>query len=436
MKKTHTILIPDMLPIHFSILCNIFTEYGYKIEHLHNKGAQIVQTGLKYVHNDTCYPALLVIGQMIDALQSGGYDLDKAALMITQTGGGCRASNYIFLLRKALKRAGLEQIPVISLNLNNLEPNPGFTLTLPMIRKAVAAVLYGDELMLLCNQVRPYETEAGDTDKLLSEWIGKISASFRNGTAYQLTRMKKTMRRIAEDFSNISVKDINKVKVGIVGEIYIKYSGLGNNDLETFLLGQGCEYMVPGLLGFLMYCADGKIEEYKLYGGKFLKKTAVSILKKYLTSMEKVLIKSVSRTRFTAPEAFMHTKSLAKGIIGHGSVMGEGWLLTAEMAELTKEGYPNIICAQPFGCLPNHVNGRGMLNKIKELYPKANIVAIDYDPGASRVNQENRIKLMLASAKEEKEAVEMKPKTEKETVKIKDNTSVYGLMDREEEFIM
>ena len=404
MKHTHTILIPDMLPIHFGILCNVFREYGYKVEHIRTREStretQVIQTGLKYVHNDTCYPALLVIGQLIDALQSGKYDINKVALMITQTGGGCRASNYVCLLRKALKRAGLEHIPVISLSVGNMESNPGLKVTLPIVRKASAAVIYGDELMLLSNQVRPYEIEKGRTDKLLSEWIVKISDAFKNGTAYQFTRMKKTMKEIAEDFSNIPVNKEKKIKVGIVGEIYIKYSDLGNNGLEEFLLEQECEYMLPGLLGFVMYCIDSRLTNYKLYGGKYFGYLAVKILMKYITSMEKMLHKVVSATNFNRAELFSHTKTLVKGIVGHGSVMGEGWLLTAEMVELSKQGYSNIICAQPFGCLPNHVNGRGMLNRIKELYSQANIVAIDYDPGASRVNQENRIKLMLASAKE------------------------------------
>jgi predicted nucleotide-binding protein (sugar kinase/HSP70/actin superfamily) len=401
MRRTHTILLPQMLPLHFELLQNVFRERGYQAELLTNEGPHIAQLGLKYVHNDTCYPALLVVGQMIDALQSGRYDLDHTALMITQTGGGCRASNYIHLLRKALERAGYAQVPVISLNLSGMESNPGFKMNLKMLRKLLAALVYGDELMLLGNQARPYEINLGETDALLKHWVEEISRQFHEGKAYSLRQLRKVAKSIAGSFEGIQREAIEKIKVGIVGEIYIKYASLGNNGLEAFLHQQDCEVMVPGVIGFGMFSLDNRLEDHRLYGGSALKKWAVQVLAGYLKKMESALISAVEATSFKAPGRFEHTRELVDGVIGHGCKMGEGWLLTAEMLELVEMGYPNIICAQPFGCLPNHIVGRGMMNQVKSIAPKANIVAIDYDPSAARVNQENRIKLMLATAGEE-----------------------------------
>lgn len=398
MKKTHTILIPDMLPIHFGILRDVFIEHGYRAEVLTNRGENIARLGLQYVHNDTCYPALLVIGQFIDALQSGRYDPDKTALIITQTGGGCRASNYIHLLRKALNKTGFPQVPVISLNLKGLELSAGFRPTLKMARKMMTALLYGDLLMLLGNQVRPYEAEPGETDRLLERWVGEISAGFRKGKGYRRREMRVRMPEMVRSFAGVEIRPRETVKVGIVGEIYLKYSALGNNGLEEFLQSQGCECRVPGVWGFLLYCVSNGIEDYKLYGGSALKAAAFQLLMRYLSRMEQVMIGSLDGSGFLPPKPFCETREIVDGVVGHGSKMGEGWLLPAEMLELAEQGFPNIVCAQPFGCLPNHINGRGMINRIKQVCPEANIVVIDYDPGAARVNQENRIKLMLATA--------------------------------------
>ncbi len=400
MKKEYTILLPMMLPIHFRIIRNVFTHYGYKTELLETTGPEIAQVGLKYVHNDTCYPALLVIGQFIHALQSGKYDVNHTALMITQTGGGCRASNYIHLLRKALKKSGFENVPVISLNLSGLEKNSGFSITLPMIRRMAAGLIYGDALMLLSNQVRPYETNVGQTDKIVSKWEKKLSDEFANGRGFSVKNMSENLDKISQSFTEIKIKKVPKVKVGIVGEIYVKYAALGNNNLEQFLAQQGCEVNVPGLMGFILFKVDNRMEDINLYGGSSAKYNVVKLLKDYLTSVETAMIKSISKYGFQAPSSYEHTKSLVDGVIGYGSKMGEGWLLTAEMLELTEAGYGNIVCTQPFGCLPNHINGKGMMRKIKSIDSRANIVAIDYDPGAPRVNQENRIKLMLSVAKE------------------------------------
>ncbi len=401
MKKEYTILLPMMAPIHFNLIKNVFDMYGYNTVLLDTEGPNIAQVGLKYVHNDTCYPALLVIGQFIDALQSGKYDVNKTALMITQTGGGCRASNYIHLLRKALKAAGFPQVPVISLNLSGLEKNSGFKLTLPMLRRIIAGLVYGDVLMCLKNQVIPYEKNKGASNGMVSNWIGLLTSQFKNGRGFSNKDIKQNLNDICKDFSSISIIPKRKVKVGIVGEIYVKYSSLGNNGLENFLREEDCEVCVPGIMSFALFKVDNRLEDIKLYGGSRIKYDVVNALMKYLTKMETIMIDTIkSYPCFMPPSSYKHTKSLVKGVIGYGNKMGEGWLLTAEMLELTKAGYENIVCTQPFGCLPNHICGKGMIRRIKEVDQRANIVAIDYDPGSPKVNQENRIKLMLSIAKE------------------------------------
>lgn len=400
MKKEYTILLPMMAKIHFNLLKNVFIHYGYNAILLDTNGPEIAQVGLKYVHNDTCYPALLVIGQFIHALQSGKYDVNKTALMITQTGGGCRASNYIHLLRKALVKAGFENVPVISLNLSGLEPNSGFKITLPMARRFLAGVVYGDLLMLLNNQVRPYEINKGDSEAMVAKWTATLTEHLTNGHGLTTKELDEYLNEIAEDFAKIPVNKTKKVKVGIVGEIYVKYSDLGNNCLEEFLHGQDCEINVPGIMAFALFKVDNRLEDIGLYGGSKIKKTVMSRVMQYLTKLESLLIKNAAKHGFLPPTPYAQTKKLVEGIIGYGSKMGEGWLLTAEMMELAESGYENIVCAQPFGCLPNHIVAKGMMHSIKEKYSQANIVAIDYDPGAPRVNQENRIKLMLAVAKE------------------------------------
>ncbi len=403
----YTILAPNMLDIHFSLLINVFGQYGYKVELLKNDGRTVVDEGLKYVHNDTCYPALLVIGQLIDALNTGKYDPDKTALMITQSGGGCRASNYIHLLRKALKKSGYPQVPVISLNLSGLEKNSGFKIRLSMALKMLSSVIYGDLIMLLKNQVEPYEVNEGDAKRLTQKWIDDISADLSKGKGYSFSEIKKTLPKITKTFAEIPIKDIKKTKVGVVGEIYVKYSPLANNHLEEFLFEQGCEVMVPGLMGFINFKVDNRLEDIKLYGGNPFKKIAMRVAMWYLSKIEKNLNDAAAAYgNFTVPAPYAHIKEMCTKIIGPGCKMGEGWLLTAEMMELIESGYGNIVCAQPFGCLPNHIVGKGMIRKLKEMYPQSNIVPIDYDPGATKVNQENRIRLMLAVANENKETAE------------------------------
>ena len=405
MKKEYVILAPNMANIHFSLIQKILRQSGYNVELLHNSGRSIVDEGLKYVHNDTCYPALLVIGQMIDAIESGQYDPHRIALLITQTGGGCRASNYIHLLRKALEKAGYGYVPVISMNLSGLEKNSGFKLTVPLVAKMLGALIYGDLLMLLRNQVRPYEIDAGSADALTEKWVIKLSRMFRRGGGLTLAKMRRYLPRITKSYAAIPMRDESRIKVGVVGEIYVKYAPVANNNLEDFLHEQGCEVMVPGLLGFMLFKTDNRLEDIKLYGGKRLKKAVVQAVLSYMTKIETILIDAVrAHGRFTPPMPYARLKALVEPVIGYGCKMGEGWLLTAEMMELIEHGYGNIVCTQPFGCLPNHIVGKGMIRKLRELYPDSNIVPIDYDPGATRVNQENRIKLMLAVAREKETA--------------------------------
>ena len=399
MKKTHTILIPSMLPWHFKLLRAVLVSCGYKAEVLENTDRSVVETGLKYINNDICYPALLVVGQFINALESGKYDVNKVALIMTQTGGGCRASNYIHLLRKGLEQAGYGHVPVISFNLAGMEKQPGFELNFKMIRRMLAAVVYGDVLMYLTNKTRPYEAVVGEADGLAKNWLEKLEGIFQNGKGQTFDSIHCLASDIAKDFAKLRLLAKEKIKVGVVGEIYIKYSALGNNYLESFLQKQNCEYMLPGLMSFVMYGADTHLTDYKLYGGSFMKYGTAKAAMWYLKRLESAMLKALEHSPFKAPASYEETKAMAKGVIGYGSNMGEGWLLTAEMIELAKSGYNNIICAQPFGCLPNHIAGRGMINKIKELVEEANILPIDYDASASKVNQENRIKLMLATAR-------------------------------------
>ena len=401
MKKDYTILTPNMAPIHFELVKNVLQSFGYHVELLRTSGREIVDEGLKYVHNDTCYPALLSIGQLMHALHSGKYDLHKVALIMTQTGGGCRASNYIHLLRKALHKDGLDYIPVISVNLSGLESNSGFKITLPMLRRALAALAYGDLLMLLKNQVNPYEVTAGESDALVQKWILDLTRLFEEGKAFSQRAMEEYFGKIAQSFADIKVNRVKKIKVGVVGEIYVKYSPLANNALEDFLYEQGCEVMVPGILGFMIFKVDNRLEDIRLYGGNPAKKQLCTVLMWYFAKYEKYLIDAVKKfPQFVAPSPYTHLKKLAGEVIGYGCKMGEGWLLTAEMMELIESGYENVVCTQPFGCLPNHIVGKGMIRKVKNVLPKANIVPIDYDPSATKVNQENRIKLMLAVAKD------------------------------------
>ena len=399
MKEEYTILMPQMLPIHFGLFKKLLELEGYHIDQLNNEGRAVVDEGLKYVHNDTCYPALLVIGQFMDAIKNGGYDPHKVALVITQTGGGCRASNYIHLLRKALKKAGMDYIPVISVSFG-VEKNPGFTITIPLVLKMVYGMMYGDMIMWVSNQVRPYEVNAGDTDRMIESWLDKLTQRFDQGKGIGRKQMRAGFDEILADFAAIPVTDEHKVRVGVVGEIYVKFSSLGNNNLERFLLSEGAEPVVPGLTDFIIFKIYNRIVDVNIYGGKWIKKFGCGIFKKYVENCQQDMIDAINKQgRFRPMGTFADLQHLVKGYLGDGCKMGEGWLLTAEMLELIHSGTPNIVCTQPFGCLPNHIVGKGMIRALKDNYPDSNIVAIDYDPSAAAINQENRIKLMLANAR-------------------------------------
>ncbi len=402
MKQTHTILVPTMLPIHFRILADVLGTYGYNVKVLDNSSHKVINEGLKNVHNDICYPAQLVIGQMIDALNTTDLDLDKVALLITQTGGGCRASNYLYLLRKALDKCGYDQIPVLSATFMKTEDNPGFSMPKSMVLQIYYGAMCGDLIMLLNNQCLPYELEAGATKKAVERSIELCEELFLKHKLLTWKMVSGLMVKVIEEFKNIKRSNEKKIKVGIVGEIYVKYSPLGNNNLEDFLLSEGCEVVCPGLMDFLLYSFANTEFDYDIYGlGGAVKAKVIKAVNRFLRNKKVQMIELIkNHSDFDAPAPFDTTIEAARGYIGHGVKMGEGWLLTAEMVELIQHSkVNNIVCTQPFGCLPNHICGKGVMRVIKEKNPQANIVAVDYDSSASVVNQQNRIKLMLANAR-------------------------------------
>lgn len=398
MKATHKILVPDMLPWHFLIIEKVLRFEGYDLEVLKNENRAVIDEGLKHVHNDTCYPCLCVVGQYINALKSGNYDLEHTALMMTQTGGGCRASNYMPLIRKALA-AEFPQIPVISINFSGLEKDNAFKIGVKLFLKLAYAIFYGDSIMWCYNQTKPYESNAGDADKARGQAVDYVVGLYEKGG---YNKYKKVNKKIIEIFAAVPRTKEKKVKVGIVGEIYVKYSRLGNNNLESFLLSENCEPVVPALIDFVLYCIVNVINDYKFYGHN--KGTAFIYDKVYklVHRMQKNIIRLFEEDgNFTPIHDFEHLRKCADKVLNQGVKMGEGWLIPAEMAALAETDVPNIVCAQPFGCLPNHIAGKGAIRTLKNLYADENIVAVDYDPSATKVNQENRIKLMLATAREQ-----------------------------------
>ncbi|MBR2375552.1 MAG: 2-hydroxyacyl-CoA dehydratase [Clostridia bacterium] len=409
MKSTHKILIPNMLPYHFEILCEIFRQKGYDIEVLTTEDRAIIDEGLKHVHNDTCYPALCVIGQFIDALKSGKYDVDKTAVLITQSGGGCRASNYVPLLRRALA-AEFPQVPVLSLNFSGLEKGNGLEVGLKTLLKLAYGIFYADAVMSLYNQCKPYEKTVGQTDQVRDECIEYVKKAL---CGKKSGKYKQIVGKLLSEFSKIERKDEKKVKVGIVGEIYVKYSPLANSGLEKFLYAENCEPVVPALMDFVMYCMVNNINDAKLYNRKKGAAFAYKLVYKYLLKIQRTVIRLFKDAGFEPPHDFEHLRSAADKVIHQGVKMGEGWLIPAEMLALYESGTENIVCAQPFGCLPNHIVGKGAARAVKALYENVNIVPIDYDPSATKVNQENRLKLMLATARERLEA-----QTEQEEIAI------------------
>lgn len=397
MKKTYTILIPSMLPIHLNLLADILNRNGYHAVMMENETSQVSEEGVSHVHNDTCYPALLVIGQFLDALKSGRYDPDKTACLITQTGGGCRASNYIYLLRKALKESGFSQVPVISVNFSGLEKHSGFTMTPKLLISMMYAFFYGDFLAWIYNQTRSHEVIEGQSKAALEDCMHYLTELLGH---MQMLEVKKHYRWILKRFKQVKMDQQDRIKVGIVGEIYMKYAPLGNHHLEDYLVSQGVEPVVSGVLDFAQYCLVNSMVDFKLYGRKPYLVPITKIARAYLTHHQRMMSSVIKQDgTFTPNGEFKQVMKASKRFISPGVKMGEGWLLTGEMVELVESGIPNIVCCQPFGCLPNHIVAKGMMKKIKDAYPESNIVAIDYDASASKINQQNRISLMLENAK-------------------------------------
>ena len=398
MRRDYTILCPQMSPIHFDILESAFNACGYHFEVLPNDNKHAVDMGLKYVNNDACYPSLMVVGQIMDALLSGKYDLNKVAVIMSQTGGGCRATNYIGFIRRALEKAGMEQIPVISLNLAGIESNPGFHLNPELLLRAAYSAVFGDIFMRCIYRMRPYEKEKGSVEALHQKWLQRCR-DFVSAKHMSFFRFRKMCRQIIEEFDSVPVTDAIKPKVGIVGEILVKFAPAANNHLVELLESEGAEAVVPDLLDFMLYCFYNQIYKAEQLGtskkAAFISRLGIDALEYLRRSAAKAFAKSA---HFTPPVSIYKIVDYAKPIVSIGNQTGEGWFLTGEMVELIHSGVNNIVCTQPFGCLPNHVVGKGVIKELRRRYPMSNIVAIDYDPGASEVNQLNRIKLMLSTA--------------------------------------
>ncbi len=400
MKKEYKILIPSMAPYHFEYFVHILKSEGYDAEVLKNTSFDVIHEGMKYSHNDICVPAMLVIGQFIDAIKNGGYDINKTALIMTQTGGGCRASNYVSLIRKAFKKAGYEFIPIISVNAGELEKNPGFNINSRLLLKLIIALTMGDLLMQLYNEVAPYEVEKGETEKVYQEVNTYLDEYFYLPTRRVFYHPNRLFEKVIKRFSEIEVdRTIIKPRVGIVGEIYVKYSPLGNNNLEKTLRDEGCEVTTPNIMDFFMYTFDSSCHDIDKYGGRKSVKYLYRILIRFIEYRRNKVRRQLKKYGFRNFIKFYDLKKMASGYINFGMHVGEGWLLTAEMVELIHSGAPNIVCTQPFGCLPNHIAGKGMFKRIKENNPTSNIVPIDYDTSATEINQLNRIKLMISNAK-------------------------------------
>ncbi|MDF2500067.1 MAG: CoA-substrate-specific enzyme activase [Anaerosporomusa subterranea] len=396
MKKCHTILAPQMSPIHFQFLEAGFRNAGHQLVITATSDQSAIEEGLKFVHNDACYPTIIAIGQLLTALKSGKYDLRNTSVLLAQTGGGCRATNYVAIARKALKDAGMPQIPVLALG---GESQPGFPLSLSLFENLIISIIYGDLLMRVLYQTRPYEKQPGSAQQLYDYWAANCRQSLLTGGKYNF---KNNIYGIVRDFDNLDIDEqMIKPRVGVVGEILVKYHPTANNHLVDVLESEGAEAVVPDMLDFFLYCAYDSKVHYDLLAGSLMNKAKGILFRKVVEFYRRHLRKALAASkRFAPPYTIEHIAKLAENHLSLGNLTGEGWLLTGEMVELIQSGVDNIVCLQPFACLPNHITGKGMMRELRRSYPDANIVAIDYDPGASQVNQLNRIKLMLAVAKE------------------------------------
>ena len=399
MRRDYTILCPQMSPIHFELLEPAFRACGYHFEVLANDNRHSVDIGLKYVNNDACYPSLCVVGQIMDALLSGKYDVHKVAVVITQTGGGCRATNYIGFIRRALEKAGMEYIPVVSINMSGLEKNPGFKLDANLLVRAAFGAIFGDIFMRCVYHMRPYEKEPGAVNAVHRKWVKKCQDFLSTKKLPNYFTFRKMCRQMVADFDRIPITDEKKPRVGIVGEILVKFAPAANNHLVELLESEGAEAVVPDLLDFMLYCFYNQIYKAEHLGTR---KQTAAFAKMGIWAVEQVRGAAADALKksknFTPPASIYDLVSYAEPIVSIGNQTGEGWFLTGEMVELIHGGVPNIVCTQPFGCLPNHVVGKGVIKELRRRYPQSNVVAIDYDPGASEVNQLNRIKLMLSTA--------------------------------------
>ncbi|MDD3338242.1 MAG: acyl-CoA dehydratase activase-related protein [Lachnospiraceae bacterium] len=398
MRKDYTILCPQMSPIHFSILQAAFNASGYNLEVLPNDNKEAVDVGLKYVNNDACYPSLMVVGQIMQAVLSGKYDTHKIAIVMSQTGGGCRASNYIAFIRRALAKVGMEYVPVISVNLSGLESNPGFKLTLPLIRRLCYGAVFGDILMKCLYRMRPYEKTPGSANAMHRKWERRC-IQFVSGSNLSHRKYNQICRTIIHDFDNLPITNEKKPRVGIVGEILVKFLPAANNHLAELLEKEGAEAVCPDLIDFMNYCFHNLNFKHEKLGFAKSLATKGNLGIKAIEWMRSAATKEFIKSKhFTPPAKIQDLADMASPIVSVGNMTGEGWFLTGEMMELIHGGVPNIVCIQPFGCLPNHIVGKGVIKEIRRQHPESNIVAIDYDPGASEVNQLNRIKLMLSTA--------------------------------------
>ena len=421
MKKDYTIIFPQMAPIHFEFLEPVLKSEGYNAVLLRECTQHTIETGLKYVNNDACYPSIITTGQFIEALQSGKYDVNKTAIIMSQTGGGCRATNYIGFIRKALRDAGFEQVPVISFNVVGMEKNPGFKLTISLAEKLLKAMVLADLLQKMLYKNRAYEKNKGETDKLFAEWMEKAKKLAIKSSAKEFS---KGISQIVEDFEKIEWDtSVEKPKVGIVGEILIKYHPFGNNYVANLLEKEGAEVILPDFLGFCKFMASNKVISNRMLKNDNKKAAINGIAIKLIDLLEKDVRKALAKSKkgYLPTCDIWHLADNVQSVLSTGNQTGEGWFLTAEMLEYMENGIQNIVCVQPFACLPNHVVGKGVIKTIRDMYPDANIVPVDYDPGASEANQTNRIKLLMTVAKDnlkmkqkEKKVAEKENKTKKE----------------------
>lgn len=396
MKKNHTIIVPQMSPIHFNFIEKAFNEAGYKMVVIKTDIKGAVEQGLKYVNNDACFPSIITVGGIIEELKSGKHDLNNTSVAISQTGGVCRATNYIAFLRKALKDAGFQNVPVISVNGSGFEPNPGFKFSLPLLKRLMMSLVYGDLLMRVLYKVRPYEKEKGAADKLYEKWNTICLKALEDADSDEYS---KIIKGIVNDFDSLELLPIKKPKVGLVGEILVKFHPGANNNIVSVIESEGGEAVMPDLTDFFLYCCYDSNFKYEYLGGRRIDRLKSNISISYIEHFRKDMKAALAESRrFTAPKSIDELAKGAKPILSIGNQAGEGWFLTAEMVELIEGGVENIVCMQPFACLPNHVTGKGMIKELKRRYRNSNIVAIDYDPGASEVNQLNRIKLMMSNA--------------------------------------